>query len=170
MKRCPPMGTGALARASVVTYLLERGVKHLHDGIIVPVFEKIRLEYSYLTPGGAFESVRLARDINTSPFYRVQLIIRVHSLTISSGQSFSFALVNTLPSDVDPREFSDPTAGGFLTVGISGGSPPTPPTIVSGSATDPGAFLKLTMTATQGTVGGAAMYGEFSGVLVLRRP
>jgi len=139
----------------------------LHDGIIVPVFDKIRLDYTYLG-STATESVRLAREINVSPFYRVQLIIRVHSLSISGGQSFAFALTNTLPSEVDPREFSQSAT--FLTVSITGATPPTPPVIVSGTATDPGAFLKLVVTATQGSLGGTPLYGEFSGVLVLRRP
>lgn len=139
----------------------------MQDGIIVPAFDKLRLEYSYLTTG-ATETVRLARDISVSPFYRVQLIIRCHSLAISAaGQKFDFTLTNTLPSEVDPREFSD--AAAFLTVSVTGASPPTPPVIVSGTATDPGAFLKLVVTASQSTTG-TTLYGEFSGVLVLRRP
>lgn len=140
----------------------------MQDGIIVPVFDKMRLEYSYLAPG-VTETITLARDINVSPFYRVQLIIRVHAITMASaGQNFAFTLNNTLPSEVDPREFSDPTA--FLAVSFTFGTLPTPPAIKSGVATDPGAFLKLTATATQQTGGSTALYGEFSGVLVLRRP
>lgn len=143
----------------------------MHDGILVPVFDKIRLEYSYLGPL-ATESVRLARDLNVTPFYRAQLIIRVHSLTMAGSQSFVFALANTLPSEVDPREFSDTSTGAgnpFLAVTINSSSP-APPTIVFASATDPGAFLKLTVTATQGATGGSTFYGEFSGAVLLRRP
>ena len=138
----------------------------MQDGIIVPVFEKTRLEYSYLA-SGISETVRLARDINVSPFFRVQLIIRVHSLSISAGtQAFTFTLTNTLPSEVDPREFSE--AGAFLSVAFVGTGSYAVPLIVSGSATDPGAFLKLAVTATQSTTG-TTLYGEFSGALVLRR-
>jgi len=138
----------------------------LQDGIIVPVFDRLRLEYSYLT-NSISETVRLARDINVAPFYRVQLIIRVHALAISGTQSFAFVLTNTLPSDVDPREFSE-AGTPFMTVTVAGGTPPSPPVIVRGTATDPGAFLKLAVTATQSTTG-TTLYGEFSGTLVLRR-
>lgn len=124
------------------------------------------MEYSYLA-AGASESVRLVHALNCAPFYRVQLIIRIHSLTISTGQSFAFVLANTLPSEIDPREFSE--SASFLTVTINSSSPAAP-SLVSGTATDPGAFLKLTMTASQPAGGSSPLYGEFSGVVVLRRP
>ncbi len=141
----------------------------MQEGIVVPVFDKLRLDYTYLAMN-ASESVRLISSIPVAAFYHVRLIIRIHALTISSGQSFGFSLVNTLPSDHDPREFSDTSTGAgnpFLTVTINSSSP-SPPTIVMGNATDPGAFLKLTMTATQGATPSVPLYGEFSGVCVLR--
>lgn len=137
----------------------------LQDGIIVPVFDKTRMEASYLG-AGASEIIQLARQINVSPFYRVQLIVRIHALTIGAGQSFAFTLTNTLPSDIDPREFS--ASSSFLTVTINNASP-SAPSLASGTQTDPGAFLKLSLTATQSVAAPANLYGEFSGVLVLRK-
>lgn len=140
----------------------------MRGGIILPIFEKMRLEYSYLAPG-AMQNTAIVRDIDVAPFYRIQLVIRVHAITMAggAGQGFSFVLHNTLPSDVDPREFSETTS--FLRVSFSSGAPPTPPTIKSGTATDPRAFLKLTAVASQAIAASATLYGEFSGVLVLRR-
>lgn len=140
----------------------------MSNAMIVELFEPTRFEYSYLAPS-ASATVRLVRALNTSQFYDIQLIIRLHALSISlSTQSFAFILSNTLPCEADPREFSeDPTVPQFLTVTVNTSSPASP-VIVSNSATDPGAFLKLSMVATQGTVGSTTMYGEFSGVLVGR--
>lgn len=130
-------------------------------GILVPLFEKFRMEYSYLG-ATASQSVNLVRALCVAPFYRVQLIIRVHALTLV-GQRIYFYLYNTLPSDVDPQDFTDYSSP-FLTVAINSGSPPE---LVSSSSTDPGAFLTLRMLAVQ-SGSGAPFYGEFSGALLLR--
>lgn len=136
------------------------------DAVIVPVLSKSRIDFSFLG-ASASETVQLVRSINVAPFYRVQLIVRIHSLTLdpSTPGSFAFDLVNTLPSDDDPREFS---ASGtpFISIPVNSSSPAAP-VIVSGTATDPGAYLKLSLTATQGGAG-VNFYGEFSAVLLGR--
>jgi len=140
----------------------------MSNAMLIELFGPTRFEYSYLGPSD-IATVRLVRALNTSQFYDIQLIIRIHALSLSlSTQSFAFILSDTLPCEADPREFSEnPTGAQFLTVTVNTSSP-APPVIVSSSATDPGAFLKLSMVATQGTAGSTTMYGEFSGVLLGR--
>lgn len=133
----------------------------MHGGILVPLFENFRMEYSYLGTS-ASQSVNLVRALCVAPFYRVQLIIRLHSLTLVA-QRIYFTLYNTLPSDVDPQDFTD-YGSPFLTMLIASGSPPE---LVSSSSTDPGAFLTLRMLALQSN-SGDRFYGEFSGALLLR--
>lgn len=141
------------------------------DTVIVPVLSKSRFDYSFLGTG-ASETVELVRALNIAPFYRVQLIVRIHSLTLdlTNPGSFTFDLVNTLPSEEDSREFSaDPSAASFIAVTINSASPAAP-VIVSGTASDPGAFLKLSLTANQsGAAAGVNLYGEFSAVVLGRR-
>ena len=62
-------------------------------------------------------------------------------------------LLHTLPSDGDPQEFTISSGGSeFLTItGITSATP----NIKTATATDPQAFLKLILTATQGTSGNA---------------
>ncbi|MBK7826488.1 hypothetical protein [Nannocystis sp.] len=136
--------------------------------MLIDLFGPTRFEYSYLG-ASATATVRLVRALNTSQFYDIQLIIRIHSLSISlATQSFTFVLSNTLPCESDPREFSeDPTVAQYLSLAVDTSSPASP-VAVSKSATNPGAFLKLSLVAAQGGVASTTMYGEFSGVLVGR--
>lgn len=140
----------------------------MQDGILIPVLDKTRFEYSYLTSGTS-ETIQISKQINVIPFYRVQLIITIHALTVSAGQTWSFNLSNTMPSESDPRDLSEnPTATQFLTVTLNA-STPAAPVVVSGSATDPGAFLKVWLRANQDPTTAPTMYGEFSAAVLLRK-
>lgn len=136
----------------------------MNSGVILPILQKTRFEYSYLAVS-ASQAVIIQPAIDTSPFYYYQLIVRVHERSFSGSQTIQLALASTLPSEEDPREFS---ASAASTITITGASPASVPGILSVSGTDPGAFLKFTLTATQ--QGGAAgtLYAELSAVLVLR--
>ena len=133
------------------------------SGIIIPVLDKRIFEFSFLGTSGT-QDVVLQSAIDVSSFYRVRLLVRVHSITATTG-NFAFKLLHTLPSDSDPQEFTISSGGSeFLTLtGITSASP----NIKTATATDPQAFLKLVLTATQGTSGNT-LYGEFSAVLVGR--
>jgi hypothetical protein len=136
-------------------------------GIIVPVLEKRTFEYGYLGLN-ATQEVVLHPAIEVAPWYRVRLVVRIHQLDAQSG-NFKFFLFHTLPSEEDPQEFSITTAASefFVTPSGAGGITTSSPNIVSNTAADPQAFLKLVLRATQATASNR-LYGEFSAVLVLR--
>lgn len=134
------------------------------DANLIPIFEKRRFDFSFLT-GTATHQVTLASALSLIHYKSVFLMIRVHELTISTGQSFLFTLENTLPSDEDPQEFTD-TSSFILSVSIPSGT--TAPKLLSGSGTNPLAFGKLVLTAAQGSAGGTPLYAELSACLLGR--
>lgn len=128
-------------------------------GIIVPVLEKRVFEYGYLTSGS--QDVILNPAIDVGAWFRVRLVVLVHQITATTG-NFVFKLQHTFPSDQDRQEFVDTTD--FLTTASITNASPNIKTI---TGTDPQAYLKLILRATQGTSGNT-LYGEFSAYLVLR--
>jgi hypothetical protein len=135
----------------------------MNPGVIVPVMKKTRFEYSYLGASTS-QSVIIEPEINFSSFYYYKLIVRVHDRSFAGSQTITVGLYNTLPSDEDPREFSDTTTVGAVTIT---GASPSVPGILSVSGTDPGAYMKLLLTASQPVAPGI-LYAELSAVLVLR--
>ena len=77
----------------------------MNSGVILPILQKTRFEYSYLAVS-ASQAVIIQPAIDTSPFYYYQLIVRVHERSFSGSQTIQLALASTLPSEEDPREFS----------------------------------------------------------------
>lgn len=136
-------------------------------GIIVPVLEKRVFEFGYLG-GSAVQDVVLHPAIDVGAWYRVRLVVRCHQVDAQSGK-FQFFLFHTLPSQEDPQEFAITGAGleFFVTPSGATGITTASPNIVTNTSTDPQAYLKLVLRATQGTAG-HRLYGEFSAVLVLR--
>lgn len=127
--------------------------------MILPVLDKRIFEFSYLG-NSATQDVVIQPAIPVHDFYRVRLIVRVHSITATTG-NFVFKLQHTLPSEQDPQEFTD-TTDFLTTASITNASP----NIKTVTGTDPQAFLKLILRATQGTSGNS-LYAEFSAVMVL---
>lgn len=127
--------------------------------MIFPVLDKRVFEFSYLG-NSATQDIVIQSAIPVYDFYRVRLIVRVHSITATSG-NFVFKLQHTLPSEQDPQEFTNTTD--FLTTSSITDASPNIKTV---TGTDPQAFLKLVLRATQGTSGNT-LYGEFSAVMVL---
>lgn len=134
------------------------------NGVMVPVLTKTRFEYSYLGTN-ASQVVILQPEICTIGYYYFQLIVRVHERSFAGSQTIAVSLYNTLPSSEDPREFTASTT--TYTVTLTGASPSTVPGILSVSGTDPGAYMKLVLTASQPATPGT-LYAELSAALVLR--
>ncbi len=134
----------------------------MSGGLIVPVLQRTRYEYSYLG-SNVSQTIVVQPAIDTSAFYYYQLIVRIHERSFAGSQTITLGLYSTLPSEDDPREFSSTTATGVVTV--TGAL--TVPGILSVSGTDPGAFMKLLLTASQPIAPGT-LYAELSAVLVLR--
>ncbi len=130
--------------------------------VIVPVLDMLSFDFSNL-PAGASCSVTLRPAVCVADFYRVRLLVRVHAATMVSGQTFQFALYNTFPSPLDPaQEFVD--NAGFMTVDVTAG---TVPRLVTGTGSDPDSYLKVVLTAIQGTAP-ATLRATLSASLVLR--
>ena len=73
--------------------------------MIVPVLSKRRFDFGYLA-GATTQSVVLQPALDVGAYYYVQLWVRVHERSMTSGQSLDLSLYNTLPDDLDPREFT----------------------------------------------------------------
>lgn len=131
---------------------------------LIPIINKQRFDFSFLT-GTASQVVTLAPAIDLILYKTVFLMVRVHQISIASGQSFTFTLQSTLPSEEDPQEFTDTTSS-ILTVSVPFGT--SAPKLLSGSGTNPLAFGKLIMTATQGSVSGTPLYAEMSACVLGR--
>lgn len=135
---------------------------------LIPILEKRLFDFSNLEPTGATPSdvnyvVCPARYVLGS--YRVRLAVRIHSLTISTGQSIQFLLYGSLPSEEDPsREFVD-EANPFLVLTIDENS--TAPSLATATATDPDAYLKIIIRGVQG-VSPSILSAQLSASLVLR--
>ena len=136
----------------------------MSTGIIVSVLDKTRLEYSYLA-GTTSQSIVLRPSINVASYYYLQLFIRVHERNMSAGQSIRFALINSLPSSEDSREFVD--TSNFLAVDLTSSAPTSAPGLVSGVASAPGPYLKFVATVSQAS-SPSTLYAEVSAVLLLR--
>lgn len=133
------------------------------SGAFIPILEKTRLDFSFLA-GTASHTVTLRSNIDVIGYHYVQLFVRLHDRSMVSGQSLRFALVNSVPSNEDSRDFLDISS--FLTADISD-STPAVPGITSGAASGPGPFLAFTVSATQTSVS-STFYVDASAVLLLR--
>lgn len=137
------------------------------NSIVLPLFNKQRMDYSFLGNTSS-QQVTLQSMIDVASYKTIMLLVRVHRLDMSSGQAFSFSLYNTLPSDEDSQDFTDYTSAFAPVLTLSIGSGTTAPALKLATASGPGPYLKLVMTATQGSVGGTALYAEMSASLLAR--
>ena len=134
-------------------------------GLIIPFLNRQRFDFTFLASGATTDTT-IIPAVNVSMFNTVKLLVRVHEQQMQSGQSLTFDLTSTLPARDDPREIN---MGGtaFLSLAISSSSG-TAPYLLSGSATDPDAFVKITLTAEQGGSPSLPFYAELSAALVVR--
>lgn len=131
-------------------------------GLIIPILDKRVFEYGYLGASPAFQEVVIHPAVDITAYYRVKLLVRVHSISATTG-NFQFRFYNTFPSEQDPQEFTDATAVGSA-ISITTASPNI---VVANSTTDAQAFLKIVLRASQGTANNT-LYGEFSAALLCR--
>lgn len=130
---------------------------------VVNVLRRKPFDWTYL-PGSGQQQVVLQAAIPVAGYYYVQLWVRVHELSFSSTQSVEFNLYETFPCEDDSREFTKTS----VFARVSFGSTTTPPALLSVSATDPGAFLKLVLDGYQSGASPGTFYTELSAALVLR--
>ncbi len=130
---------------------------------VVPFLNQRRYDFASLDPTRTVTIV-LAPALCVLDAYRVRLAVRVHSLSLVSGQSIQMSAHGTMPSEDDPgRDFLSPTA--FLTLNLTSA---TQSSLMSVSATDPDAYLRIFLSATQNSIA-SPMAAVLSASLVLRR-
>jgi len=89
--------------------------------VIRPVMEKRVFEFGFLGTAGT-QDVAIHPALDVSEFFRVRLLVRVHSISATTG-NFNFKFQHTLPSEQDPQEFTDSTADFMATGAITTASP-----------------------------------------------
>lgn len=139
-------------------------------GTIITALPRRRLEYSYLG-GSAYQTIVLLPEVATCDYNYAGLFIRVHSRSMSAGQSLAFNLYNILPSRDDLREFVEIDGAGapspLMTVTVTSAAPMTAPSFKYDTTTRVGPFLKLALKASQAS-SPASFYAELSAELLLR--
>lgn len=135
---------------------------------IIPVFERRAFDFTNITPGIASPNtvdVVLAPSICVLDFFRVRLAVRVHSITVSnSTQSISLFAFGTMPTHEDPTvEFLD--SAPFLRLDLDSNT--SPPSLVTATATDPDAYLKVIIRASMGSSSGP-LRATLSACLIVR--
>jgi hypothetical protein len=133
-------------------------------GLIIPVLKRRRFEFSFLA-GNASQVVTLQPAIETCNYYYAHLFVRVHERSMAVGQSLALGLYYTLPSEDDPREFTD--TSDLTSVTVTSASPAAVPGLLYREVSSPGAYLKLLLTASQAS-SPSTFYAELSAELVLR--
>lgn len=119
----------------------------------VPITEKREFDFSNLVSGAGAGDVYvvLCPALCVLAYTRLRLSIRVHALTMSSGQLLRFFVWNTLPSEEDPtQEFVESTA--LATVDIDSNTS-APSLVTSDMASDPDAYVKISVRVTQTSAG-----------------
>lgn len=138
----------------------------MYGGSLIPLFPKSKFDFTFLT-GTSTQITVIAPAVDLIQFKSLLLLIRIHRVTLTSGQSLVLSLLNTLPSDEDPQEFTDAgTPITTLTIATGAGAP-TPGTLLSATGSSPQAFGKLILTAVQVSTG-SPLYVEMSGCLLGR--
>lgn len=132
------------------------------NGALIPLFPKTRFDFSFLASTTTQTTV-IAPAIDLIQFKSLVLLIRIHRVMMTAGQSFVYTLLNTLPSEEDPQEFTD-SGSAVITLSITTVSSPA---LLNATGSSPQAFGKLVLAATQ--VGANdPFYAEMSGCLLGR--
>lgn len=130
------------------------------NGALIPVFSKTRFDFGFLT-GTNTQITVVAPAIDLIQFKSLIFLVRVHRINLTAG-SLTFSLLNTLPSEEDPQEFTD-SGTAILTLAISG----SVGSLLNATGSTPQAFGKLILTAVQSSTGNP-LYAEVSGCLLGR--
>lgn len=132
----------------------------------VVILRKKRFDFTQLATS-ATSTIILAPAIDVSAHYRIHLLVRLHSSGMSSGQLVTFEIDHTLPSEEDPAEFIERDATGSALATLDVDSSDSAPTLISTTAVDLQAAVRIQMIATQATSGTAFPF-EMSALAVLR--
>lgn len=133
------------------------------SGILVPILSMREFDYTFLA-AAATKTIVLHSALNVAMYYTARLIVRVHELTMSTGQKFTIAAYGTDPSRDDPREF----VLGSTTLSVDITSSHAAGNLVSDTDTDLYPFLKVVVTAQQGSSGATPLFAVLSADLLLR--
>lgn len=133
------------------------------SGIVVPILSMREVDYTFLA-AAASKTIVLHSALNVAMFYTARLIVRVHELTMSSGQKITISAYGSDPSREDPREF----VLGSTTLSVDVSSSQSAGSLVSDTDTDLYPFLKIVLTAQQGSTNGAPLFAVLSADLHLR--
>lgn len=130
----------------------------------VTILDKRSFDFSSLG-GGTELYVVLCPALCVLGYSRVRLSVRVHALNMASGQSLRVIVWNTLPSDEDPtQDFVDQYS---LTTAEITSSTTVPSLITDRSSSEPDAYLKVSLQATQ-TTAPTTFTATLSAALLLR--
>jgi len=98
-------------------------------------------------------------------YYYARLIVRIHAITMVTGQSLKVEGYGTDPSSEDPREFVLATS----TLSVAIASTDSAGSLLSDTDTDIYPFMKMVVTGTQGaSTGSQSLYAVLSADLLLR--
>lgn len=129
---------------------------------IITVFDKLRLDFTFLAAGGVQTTI-IESALPIPSFYYLWLGIRCHNRDFGGGSgSIIIEGFSTLPSAEDPAEFTS-SASPTLSVTINNAT--VVPSLNIGTAKEMGPFLKLQARALQQTGTASKVYAEISGVL-----
>lgn len=135
--------------------------------MLIPFLPQTPFNYSYLA-ASATEDVIVADCLPVAGARTVNVSVRIHELSLSSGASFQFLIYGVNPSPTDGTVFMTTS-----TIGSTPAFTTASPNLVSLTTviSDPiYPFVRVVLRA-QGPSGGAnTTYGEFSADLVTREP
>lgn len=132
---------------------------------MVPITDKRAFDFSNVYSGTEVYVV-LCPALCVLAYTRLRLSVRVHALTMTSGQLLRFYMWNTLPSDEDPaQEFVGSTE---LTTADITSATTVPSLVTSALVEDPDAYVKISVRATQTSVP-STLTATLSVSLLLRR-
>lgn len=131
--------------------------------VLVPILEMRTFDFSTADVRGNITIV-LSPALCVLNYHRLRLAVRVHAFSLdNTNQYVSFAIQGTMPSDEDPAvEFLSTTT--LLTLQLDSGT--SIPSLVTATATDLDAYVKITLTGYQG-VGVDPMSATLSACLLL---
>jgi hypothetical protein len=130
---------------------------------VIPFLEMRSFSFSSLN-GTTSQTIILLPYLCVLQYTRLMLVARLHSSTMTSGQTLKFSVQGTMPTADDPsQDFVESTE--FISVSFTSAS--SAPALSSRSATDPHEFVRLSLVATQTSVS-STFLATLSACLVLR--
>lgn len=134
------------------------------SGVIVPIIPKQRFDYSFLL-ADVDKSVVIHKALNVIPYKTGRLMVRVHSIDMSTGQDLTITAFGVNPSPDDPQDFVD-SSYTAMTVNLDESNSDGDLTSTTDSNLYP--YLKIQITFSQDATGSTTLFAELSADLLLR--